>query len=71
MFAIELPQGCLSESSPHAPGVIEHVVVLEGKIELFVEGGGKRWWQGKCCASRRTSRMGIATGGRRQRRFTI
>ncbi|WP_110600470.1 helix-turn-helix domain-containing protein [Salinicola lusitanus] len=41
MFAIELPQGCLSESSPHAPGVIEHVVMLEGEMELFVEGA----WQ--------------------------
>lgn len=41
MFAIELPGGTHSESAPHAPGVVEHLVVLEGEMELFVDGG----WQ--------------------------
>lgn len=38
MFAIELPHGALSESAPHAPGVVEHIVVLEGEMELSIDG---------------------------------
>lgn len=38
MFAIELPHGTYSESVPHAPGVIEHLVVLEGAMELLIDG---------------------------------
>ncbi|MCK0714394.1 helix-turn-helix domain-containing protein [Chromohalobacter sarecensis] len=38
MFLIELAPGACSESSPHEPGVVEHVVVLEGALELGLEG---------------------------------
>ena len=41
MFAIELLQDTLSESAPHAAGVVEHLVVLEGRMELFIDGA----WQ--------------------------
>ncbi|OLO05598.1 MULTISPECIES: helix-turn-helix domain-containing protein [Salinicola] len=37
MFVIELPQGTVSESAPHAPGVVEHLVVLEGVMELRLD----------------------------------
>ncbi|AGB82369.1 putative transcriptional regulator [Serratia sp. FGI94] len=40
MFAIELAPGAFSESTPHEPGVIEHVVVLSGELELAIE---DRW----------------------------
>lgn len=38
MFLIELPQGTLSESTPHAAGVVEHLIVLEGVMELRLDG---------------------------------
>jgi len=38
MYVIELPNGTLSESTSHAVGVIEHVVVIEGAMELYVDG---------------------------------
>lgn len=37
MFAIELAPGAFSESTPHEPGVIEHVVVLSGELELAID----------------------------------
>lgn len=40
MFMIELAPGALSESSPHASGVVEHIVVIEGQMELCIDG---RW----------------------------
>ncbi|ALM52222.1 helix-turn-helix domain-containing protein [Halomonas huangheensis] len=36
MFEVELAAGAESCSSPHAPGVIEHIVVLEGCLALKV-----------------------------------
>ncbi|WP_158783034.1 helix-turn-helix domain-containing protein [Pantoea sp. BAV 3049] len=38
MLAIELAAGGLSNSSPHDKGVIEHVVVTEGELQLAVNG---------------------------------
>ncbi|VDR27547.1 Cupin domain [Raoultella terrigena] len=37
-FSITLAPGALSESTPHEKGVIEHVVVISGALELCVEG---------------------------------
>ncbi|GAB3346515.1 MULTISPECIES: helix-turn-helix domain-containing protein [Chromohalobacter] len=38
MFLIELAPGACSESSPHERGVVEHVVVLEGVLDLGLDG---------------------------------
>ncbi len=40
MFMIELAPGAISESSPHAEGVVEHIVVVEGEMELRID---ERW----------------------------
>lgn len=40
MFMIELAPGAISESSPHAQGVVEHIVVVEGEMELRID---ERW----------------------------
>lgn len=37
-FSILLAPGALSESTPHETGVIEHVVVISGQLELCVDG---------------------------------
>ncbi|MTD25471.1 helix-turn-helix domain-containing protein [Erwinia sorbitola] len=36
MLVVELAPGASSESSAHEPGVIEHVIVIEGELELQV-----------------------------------
>ncbi len=41
LLAVTLPAGALSESSPHEQGVIEHVVVIEGVLEMGLNGN----WQ--------------------------
>ncbi len=38
LLAVTLPAGALSESSPHERGVIEHVVVIEGVLEIGQHG---------------------------------
>ncbi|RYC40537.1 helix-turn-helix domain-containing protein [Pectobacterium zantedeschiae] len=38
VFAIELAAGASSTSSPHESGVIEHIIVLEGQLEITVDG---------------------------------
>ncbi|CAI1501011.1 HTH-type transcriptional regulator PuuR [Serratia quinivorans] len=38
MFVIDLAPGALSESSAHEAGVIEHVIVISGELELAVDG---------------------------------
>ncbi|MGG4774384.1 XRE family transcriptional regulator [Alcaligenaceae bacterium 429] len=38
IFRIELAAGAYSESTAHEAGVIEHVIVLEGELELLAEG---------------------------------
>lgn len=40
MFMIELAPGAISESAPHAEGVVEHIVVVEGEMELRID---DRW----------------------------
>lgn len=37
-FSITLAPGAMSESTPHEAGVIEHVVVIEGVLEMCIEG---------------------------------
>ncbi|SQC33542.1 helix-turn-helix domain-containing protein [Kluyvera cryocrescens] len=37
-FSITLAPGAVSESTPHEKGVIEHVVVISGTLDMFVEG---------------------------------
>ena len=37
-FSITLAPGALSESTPHEAGVIEHVVVVSGELEMKLEG---------------------------------
>jgi len=37
-FSITLAPGALSESTPHEPGVIEHVVVISGELEMQIDG---------------------------------
>lgn len=37
-FSITLAPGALSESTPHEAGVIEHVVVISGELEMLLEG---------------------------------
>lgn len=38
MFIIELLPGCEHLSPPHQSGVIEHVITIEGTIEVLVDG---------------------------------
>lgn len=38
IFLIDLLPGCEHMSSPHKPGVIEHVLVVEGTLEIFFNG---------------------------------
>jgi len=40
MLQVELAAGALSESSAHEPGVIEHVVVIDGVLRLAI---GAEW----------------------------
>ena len=37
-FSITLAPGALSESTPHEKGVIEHVVVISGELEMCIDG---------------------------------
>ena len=37
-FSITLAPGALSESTPHEAGVIEHVVVVSGELEMKLDG---------------------------------
>ena len=38
LLAIEFAAGAFSESAPHAAGVIEHVVVIDGELEVQIAG---------------------------------
>jgi XRE family transcriptional regulator, regulator of sulfur utilization len=42
LFVIELLPGCEHLSPPHQSGVIEHVVVTQGEIEVLAEGKWQR-----------------------------
>ncbi|EFH9194688.1 hypothetical protein GEO10_14315 [Escherichia coli] len=37
-FSIQMASGAISESTPHEKGVIEHVVVIDGQLDLCVDG---------------------------------
>ena len=37
-FSITLAPGALSESTPHEAGVVEHVVVISGELEMCIDG---------------------------------
>ncbi|MDA8493551.1 helix-turn-helix domain-containing protein [Kluyvera georgiana] len=41
-FSITLAPGALSESTPHEKGVIEHVVVIGGQLDMCVQGEWRR-----------------------------
>ncbi|GLO63268.1 transcriptional regulator [Vibrio sp. MACH09] len=47
MFEITLKQHHQQISSPHAFGVVEHVCVLSGEIELLIEGEWQSFSEGK------------------------
>ena len=44
-FSIQMAPGAISESMPHEKGVIEHVVVIDGQLDLCVDGE----WQSLNC----------------------
>ena len=44
-FSIQMAPGAISESTPHEKGVIEHVVVIDGQLDLCVDGE----WQSLNC----------------------
>lgn len=47
IFLIELLAGCEQLSSPHKAGIIEHVIVVSGSMEVFVDGAWKLLKQGE------------------------
>ena len=47
LFVIELLPGCEHLSPPHKHGVIEHVIVLEGTMELLIGNSWQRVHQGE------------------------
>ncbi|OBX36744.1 helix-turn-helix domain-containing protein [Halomonas elongata] len=42
LFVITLAPGAISESAPHAPGVVEHLVVIEGALEMRLDDDWQR-----------------------------
>lgn len=42
IFTIELMPGCEHLSPPHQPGVIEHVIVHKGSMEVLIDGKWKK-----------------------------
>lgn len=49
LFVIELLPGCEHLSPPHKHGVIEHVIVLDGSIEILLGGCWKTLSKGEGC----------------------
>lgn len=47
LFVIELAPGAFSESAPHAKDVVEHVIVIEGEMEVWIEGNWQTLKQGE------------------------
>ena len=60
-FSITLAPGALSESTPHEKGVIEHVVVISGTLDLCLQGSGTRCRRVRVGVSPATRRMRIVT----------
>lgn len=46
-FSITLAPGALSESTPHEKGVIEHVVVISGQLDMCIEGQWRTLYAGE------------------------
>lgn len=42
LLVVTLAAGASSASAPHAPGVVEHLVVVEGVLEVAVDGAWRR-----------------------------
>ncbi|WP_136246981.1 helix-turn-helix domain-containing protein [Halomonas borealis] len=42
LLVVTLAAGASSASAPHAPGVVEHLVVVEGELEVAVDGAWRR-----------------------------
>ncbi|CAO97019.1 helix-turn-helix domain-containing protein [Erwinia tasmaniensis] len=47
VLVIEMVSGACSESSAHEPGVIEHVIVVAGELDIAVDGGRQRLKEGE------------------------
>ncbi|WP_271128821.1 helix-turn-helix domain-containing protein [Dryocola clanedunensis] len=47
LFAISLAPGALSESSPHDVGVVEHVTVISGALDMQIEGEWQTLYAGE------------------------
>ena len=47
MFIIELLPGCEQLSPPHKQGVIEHVIVVEGRMEVFLNNSWQALYSGE------------------------
>ncbi len=47
IFIIQLPPGYEQLSAPHESGIIEHIVVVEGTMEVFLQGAWKTLQKGK------------------------
>ncbi|MFE4124993.1 helix-turn-helix domain-containing protein [Kosakonia sp. YIM B13605] len=46
LFSITLAPGAISESTPHESGVIEHVIVINGELDLCLGGQWKTFTSG-------------------------
>ena len=62
-FSIQMAPGAISESTPHEKGVIEHVVVIDGQLDLCVDVNGRALIVGKALDLLQTSRMSIVMVG--------
>jgi glyoxylate utilization-related uncharacterized protein len=60
-FSITLAPGALSESTPHEAGVIEHVVVISGELEMNIDGSGRRFLPIRASVSPAINRTPTAT----------
>ncbi|MCI0510332.1 XRE family transcriptional regulator [Chromohalobacter marismortui] len=69
MFLIELASGACSESSPHEPGVVEHVVMLDGTLELALDGHWEALGPGEARRFAADREHGYRNVGERAARF--
>ncbi|GAB2801455.1 XRE family transcriptional regulator [Halomonas shantousis] len=69
MFLISLVPGACSESAPHEAGVIEHVIVIEGVMELCLDGQWHRLKPGDSVRFAADHPHGYRNRGRVQARF--
>lgn len=65
-FSITLAPGALSESTPHEKGVIEHVVVISGTLDLCLQGEWHSLQAGEGRRFAATRRMRIVTAAPRR-----